>query len=290
MRVRHLSLASLPKRHRSHSWRVCLAVVGAALCPGLLGASGAERTSPPAALTGDWQLALRARQALLKDVALNGLNLGVQVRGGTATVWGSVPSAAVARRALELVRQVPGVSEVRSELRVESPDDPLYEWLQQTAPRQQTSLAESLAVETPLVPALTSRPVQRRQPAPDLAASGAVLLPAILFPDQPTGPAGPAAVPAGSADRGGVALLTPVAILPPTSLAEEVGKLLRGCPRFSGVRAEVLGGVVTFRGAAATREDLFDLAASVSHLPGVERVILADPPAPPASTPSGSRF
>src|SRR5262245_17610969 len=77
----------------------------------LAAASPAEK---PADL--DARVTLRARRALAKDRLLKELNLGVRVHYGVATLWGPVPSAELAARAVRLVGKVEGVHQVRDEL------------------------------------------------------------------------------------------------------------------------------------------------------------------------------
>src|SRR4051794_30611561 len=72
----------------------------------------------------DGQLMIAVRRSLMEDATLAPLNLGVGVRHGVATLWGPVPTAAAALRALERARKVPGLDEVRSELYLRPPDDP----------------------------------------------------------------------------------------------------------------------------------------------------------------------
>jgi hypothetical protein len=73
----------------------------------------------------DNQLSLMARQTLLQDETLAPWNLGVRVTQRGATLWGAVPSAALARRAESKLRALPGMLEVRSELRIELPEGQL---------------------------------------------------------------------------------------------------------------------------------------------------------------------
>lgn len=80
---------------------------------------------PAAHGSHDARLTLRARQAIFSDPDLAPYNLGVSVREGAAILIGTVPSAELARRAIERVRQVAGLREVQSELSVVPPSDPI---------------------------------------------------------------------------------------------------------------------------------------------------------------------
>lgn len=66
----------------------------------------------------DGRLTLLARQTLFADADLAVCNLGVSVQDGVATLIGSVSSPELATRAVDRVRRVAGLREVRSELRV----------------------------------------------------------------------------------------------------------------------------------------------------------------------------
>ena len=64
----------------------------------------------------DLGLTMHARRLLLRDRALGPLNLGVQVRGRVATLWGPVPSAELALKAEACVRSMFEIAEVHNEL------------------------------------------------------------------------------------------------------------------------------------------------------------------------------
>src|SRR5205823_1528722 len=54
-----------------------------------------------------------ARRLLLQDTQLAPYNLGVTVRNRAAVIWGTVPTAELARRAHDVVRAAPEFVEVR---------------------------------------------------------------------------------------------------------------------------------------------------------------------------------
>jgi hypothetical protein len=227
----------------------------------LLSLSATNRL-PAADTLRDHELTCRARQVLFKDPALAGLNVGVTVRSGIASLWGAVPSAEIGRQACERVRQVQGVLEVHSELRVESPDDPLTQFL------------------------ATPRPPARTPPQEWVAES--LRLPALLtgrFGDWQAPPEN-SPVPNPAGNEPGVALLSPILVpAPPAAvpgiLAQTIDRLRQADKRFRGIRTDVQGGVVRLRGVIGRGEDLMDLAQMISRLPGVERVILEDVSAMP---------
>lgn len=200
--------------------------------------------------TRDCLLTVRARQALAREAALAPLNLGVTVREGVATLYGSVPSPALARLARETVAAVQGVLEVRGELEIRPPDDPLSEFLN-LLPKAVVPLPDLLAHE--------------RYPAPgwltshwgDSAASSRPAV-SLMAPVTPRAPAAPAAV------------------VEKTDLAGAVERLRRADIRFHRLRAEVRDGMVRLGGIAERREDAMAFAQQVSRLPGVGRVIIQE--------------
>jgi hypothetical protein len=207
----------------------------------ILGSASAPAQDDP---IRDCRLAMRARQAWQQDPALaNVIHLGVTVRAGTATIWGAVPSAELARRAETLVRDIQGIFEVRNELHVEVPNDPIVEFLRTPNPRS------AQKIEPQWIQA-NRQPAQLMSSAP-APTNGVALLPPITLQGlQPTGNA-------TSAD-----------------LAAAIQLLQQPEPRFWSIHAEVQGGVVRLRGSSGHREDLFELAQRISRLAGVERVVV----------------
>jgi hypothetical protein len=252
MRSAHHSASRLntPSRGRAFQRRFWLGLAASILF--LLGPRAAlaqsERTgSDPGR---DCRLTLRARDVMLHDPALSGMtHLGVTVRGGVAVLWGAVPSSEAARRAELLVKQVPGIMEIRSELRVDSPDDPVVQFLR-SRPGQVAGAPSRQWVSANRPAALLTFPTPEATPASESAA------------------------------RTGITLLPPTISTVPLAnggdLAGRIAALQQADPRFLGIVADVQQGVVRLGGTVTRWEDLFDLARAISHLPGVERVVLHD--------------
>jgi osmotically-inducible protein OsmY len=68
----------------------------------------------------DWELAHAIRNTLALDRELGPLNLNVEVERRIAKLEGPVPSDHLRRKAVSTAERVPGISQVRSELRVHS--------------------------------------------------------------------------------------------------------------------------------------------------------------------------
>lgn len=245
------------KRSRRHLrfWCAVTLLAGAVLLVARLteapGQDAVATASPSnSERTRDARLTLRARQALQQDPGLAALSLvGVSVRGSAATLWGSVPAADLSRRAEALVRQVPGIFEVRNELHIDVPNDPVVEFLNTAPPRPAKNIPEVawLANRPPAI--LTGRP---DEPPPSPAANGVGLLPPIAV-------ASPRPAAATSSD-----------------LIGAIHRLQQAEPRFQRVQIDVQGGIVRLGGIVDRWEDMFELAQAVARLPGVDRVILQD--------------
>jgi hypothetical protein len=237
----------------------------------------------PSFFTDDDHLSLLARRALRRDEALARLNLGVRVRRGEATLWGTAPTEDVVKRALECLKQVPGLKDVRSELMVTEhqslppserpiPGDapPAAEargpgsgttvgMAKPAAPVRLPGLAAPDEADRPPKapprPLVTlGSPTPRPEPAPVVTLGSPV--------PMPERPAPPAATPvANPVDEG-------------TDAAAAVQEAARRDPRFRRLRPVVQDGVVFILGEADSREDAVAFANVVSRLSGVKRVVL----------------
>ena len=78
------------------------------------------RTALDPVVIADAQTAARVKTALVNDPTIGEFAIEVRVTRGVAVLSGGVPAQTDATRALELARAVPGVTEVRSDLRVGS--------------------------------------------------------------------------------------------------------------------------------------------------------------------------
>jgi hypothetical protein len=221
----------------------------------------------------DCTLTALARQALLDDVELGLLNLGVSVNDHVATVWGPVPSQASARRAVECVRRVQGISRVVDQLSVEPPQDPLFDFLK--LPPRSLDLRKPGFQAGPDV-----RPPGDVDKTRTRTSLGPASLPSrsVLDDARPAGAQGkPGAQSASLAEVPAMpSLVLPVAAPAVGDLPHEVAALQEKNARLRYVHAEVQAGVVSLRGFVYSWEDLFALARSIALLPGVERVVIRD--------------
>jgi hypothetical protein len=302
-------------RARVSSGIVLVLVIGAPVI-WLVSKSDASDTPnwvPAPAQPGDYtfldlELSLRARRALREDAALNVPNLGVAVRNRVATLWGEAPSAELARLAENRLRQVLGLTSIRNEMRIK----PGADEAKTSSPLQRRPfLAEPVIPEPVRAEEFTVRRPSGRSRAPGQetfwrprkAASQPAVSPLLgpfvpSFEDRPAANAAESPSPpswrprsAQSSELGSPGLSETTPVIPPRKLpdafapvAEQAGvdlagqvEALRGKDqRFEGIRPEIKGGVIYLRGSASRWQDVYDLARSLSLLPGVERVILED--------------
>jgi len=74
--------------------------------------------APAAATADDAAITAQVQAALQKDKDLSALPIVVNTNAGVVVLTGAVPSAAAAELAVKLAQAVPGVKEVKSELKL----------------------------------------------------------------------------------------------------------------------------------------------------------------------------
>lgn len=190
------------------------------------------------------QLGLRARQAMLLDPALAKLNIGVKVQARAAILWGCVPAEPLVRQACAKVEAVPGILQVRSELRVETPDDPINEFLRQPCTRKGPALVEKVRATYRAQAVFTSL-LSSAGPA------GLDVMPAIVIPPPDEATARVYA-----------------------ELPGAVEQLCKADSRFKGIQPRVDAGVVHLEGTVTRLAPVYELARAVARLPGVQRVLI----------------
>jgi hypothetical protein len=212
-------------------------------------------------LAADSRLTLFARQALQQDRALAPFNLGVSVRANVATLWGPIPSAALSRRAEEVLRQVPGIAAVHNELQIEAPSvTAQYLFGPPLAPASREPV---LGPPPPPAGTLAKRPFENKPgEAVPLTPPIVISLRPPLPPDLP-------------------ATVVPVSAQEAPNLEAAVDRLRSAEGRFRQVRPEIKDGVVHLRGLVPHGEDMYELAQRIAKVPGVKRVIVEQVQTPP---------
>jgi len=230
------------------------------------------RSAEPPAIAADADLRheLLARRALLRDPLLGPLNLGVRVHRHVAILWGPVPSAELAQRSVETLKQIPELSAVRNELQIQPPEPatpavapPMRPPAVPAVPSTPAPSTGVLTKQSTLVAQGTPAPVGYPQwKPPDQAA--------FAPPDRQAGPLLPAIdIPRPSA-------AARAELEPGGWLIEAVTRVQRSEPRFGRLRPEVRGKTVRLDGTVERWADVYELAQRITRLQGVERVILGD--------------
>jgi hypothetical protein len=252
---------------------VCLYVAQFAFLGGVAGAPP-PLPHDPASVSADTRLTFLVRRALLDDETLAPFNIGVQVREGTATLIGRVPTKDLSEKAETCARQVPGVRGVQSELLIGPATERSDLPHPVPAPPFEPQRVVSLFAPVPI------SPDEDRLPA---TATG-FLTPFSRHDDQPVLVHKPQGQLAGIS---AAAPLEPLRAVPDSVLLAAVERLCSSETRFGRVQTEVHNGTITLRGPVERAEDGMDLARKVARFPGVTDVILRtrESPTLPGRTP-----
>ena len=231
---------------------LCMGVVLALLLPPSL---RAERPLEPPAFTldriRDLAASVRARRSLKDDPALAGLNLGISVEDGVASVWGPVPSDAVGRRAVVLLESVRGIRAVRSNFYTETP-------------REQNLLGE-----------LARRPemLQRFEASkPDVDSETLPRIPRVMPPAVVTN--GSPATPAPNAPQVFAPRPVTVPAAQPVSFRDRIAAIRREDRRFGNIPIVLDGTRIQVQQSAGADDVIHDLVNRLRRLPGVTEVEL----------------
>jgi hypothetical protein len=208
----------------------------------------------------DIQLTVHARKALADDAAVGPGNLGVRVQNNVAVLWGPISSEELKKRAVEIVKKVKGVFEVR--------DADVY------------IAAPPPEVETAALPPPTAEaPTHTESASPD-SVSGAILSLTSRSPAE-TAPA-PVVVLRPPLALGESAPTRTVSQAPPAEgVVTAVEQVRLSNERFRSISYRLNGDVVVLR-PGGQAEDVMAFARAVSRLPGLTRVVILSGDGDPA--------
>ena len=105
--------------------------------------AGCRAAADPSAAIADAQTAVRVKTALVNDPTIGVYAIEVRVSSGVVSLSGGVRSQADAVRAIDLARAVPGVTDVRSNLRASGEPPAPADTIDRTAPQIESSEIES---------------------------------------------------------------------------------------------------------------------------------------------------
>jgi BON domain len=199
---------------------------------------------------------------LADDDAVGPGNLGVRVQNNVAVLWGPISSEALKKRAVEIVKKVKGVYEVR--------DADVY-------------IAAPLPiVDTAALPPATTTevPTHTESASPD-PVSGTILSLTSRSPAA-TAPA-PVVVLRPPLALGESAPTRTVSQAPPAEgLVAAVEQVHQNNERFRTISYRLDGDVVVLQPGGGQAEDVMAFARAVSRLPGLTRIVILNGGAAPA--------
>jgi len=259
-------------------------------------ARAAEPNTPvnvqPASGRPDVVLARAALLALDADNELHGVNLIVSIVDRVAVIGGPVSTMRQSKRAEEVVRAVPGISDVRNACFVSIGPDPL---LRAVADRLGTSLPPRPVMFD--LPGVLTGTMPPSSPFPSQGNSGALMAAAnpgaaTVVARRPAGETGLLGAPVGPVGSGSVPLATPgpstapglltgtvpvpVAPASVTEVLAAVGEMKKSEARFARLTVEQRDGTIVIGGAAPFASDAWDLAGKLQKVPGVARVVVGN--------------
>jgi osmotically-inducible protein OsmY len=193
----------------------------------------------------DWRLSHQAKRTLSEDAELSKLPLGTTVKDRVVTVFGVVPTAELAKKVETVLKAIPGVASVISEIKVEAPED---------------TTAKDIASEV------------RKRVREKTDASAA-------YSESARAPRGTTAEPTADVRKSlkpPVTLGEPEADRPTSVRTEERSSSLEQIRREAkslGLSVELRGGDIILSGRVEKMSDAWDIAEKLANVPEANRVI-----------------
>jgi hypothetical protein len=210
----------------------------------------------------DWVLSNQARRVLLKDEQIASFNVGLTVKDRVATIWGTLPSAEVGKRAEEMLKKINGIASVVNECKIVPPANPVPQQVADAVKRlQENDTVDGRPMPPPV--ATTGRQVVAK-PAPE------------MLPPKPVNDPHEARLPPLPAAPGAVLLQPVFASEVRETGFDSVEGVRNSEPRFKEVALDVKGGVVKINGRVSKMKDAWDLAERLNNVNGVRQVILGN--------------
>jgi hypothetical protein len=244
----------------------------------------------------DAVLARTILTALDADNELRGVNIVVSVVDRVAVIGGPVASAAISKRAEWLVRQVPGIEEVRNGCFVASGPDPLLKAVATrigSTPSPKPSMAElpgvlpgsqSPAMTSPQMGAagpitVAAAPanntvIARKAPIASGEAMGLLGAPVGGSNSGPAMPSGPDSAVAATVPGKLTGTNAATVALKPGDVLAAVKDIKKSSSRYAKLAVDLNDGVLVISGTAARATDAWDLAQHLRQVPGINRVVV----------------
>jgi hypothetical protein len=205
-----------------------------------------------------------ARKALFRDQ-----NLGVKVTKRVAVLWGPVPSAEIAGRAVSLLEKLPGLVAVRNELDIDPELNQAPLFLPETLPQESRLPKSSQAPAATLTTRSLEKDDVREKKAggQSSAGFGAVALPATPIPGMP--------------DHREIEIVLPSLRIPTVEpeihrTPEEAIAALQKDGRFAPIQVRLQAGLATVSAAADISQNLHEFARLISRIQGIDRVVVQE--------------
>ncbi len=220
---------------------------------------------PKEVVTTDFDLMCRVKSAIAADPLLKNINLMVSVIDGGAVVGGAVASDAMSARVSQLLRTVPGITDVKVSCWVPAVEDPLRKMV---AARLKAVTVVS-EIPDPRIGATTV--TLRHMPTMTYLLEPSAMQPAAsayspVPPPAPPAPSGPPEFPTIPSPS--------VPVIPKQDVAAAVEAVQSSVLRYSTLKVVVIAGSVTISGTASDAADAWELALELRKVPGVDRVIV----------------
>ena len=250
---RSMAMFHTLRKPNSVPWSA-MAVLTATMFGATAGLEWAAEPAPPLSekqLTyRDIQLTVHARKALAEDKLVGPDNLGVRVQNNVAVLWGPISSEPLKKRAVEIVKKVKGVFEVR--------DADVYI----AAPPPEIATA---ALPPPSLKA--DAPTRSESASPD-PVSGKILSLTSRAPIEAPMVALRAPLPLH-----GSAPIQTVSEAPRVEgLEAAVQHFRQSDERFRSIHCRLAGNVIVLQPGGGRPEDVMAFARAISHVPGLARI------------------
>jgi hypothetical protein len=231
------------------------------------------RAAEPTEADRDFFLTVRARIALSADPRLANLNLGVRVKNRVVVLWGPVPSAEVAQRAVQILSNMIDFIEVRNELQLMPEEEPRQrpvrpQFYPDTMPPPPVS-GPAYWAKVPEKQHKTEKNLSNT--APRQIGRPDDTRPVLKIPAATT-----VTTPASGEDRVRKPLLktAPETAVSPAALQQAVLNLQRSNDRFHPLHVHVRASTVILSAPAFYTDNLHEFSRLLSRVSGIERVVV----------------